>query len=491
MLHSGFSMGSGRREAIPVGGSTGSGFLASLDPVRHNDYRAHHDKSPTKPVIKNIHPLSASIRPPATSLNLKTPSLGSVFWSPSSSRLKTPSPASVFSSANRSHLKTPSRASVVWSTDSDHGTSVCQPNLVKIMEPPLQIGDLRRQKTLELQEKYEGDLKFKKVSLQDLEKWKRENLERDEEDEIRYEYNFFSQCLTIKCMPMPTHDSLQNYFVQNAFGSLVERVGLSRANKLVKVGSGTSFRGFPGDWSRSTEKQPDAYIMSKKKGTKFPSVVCEAGWAETEDELLEDARLWLLYTEGETKIVIIIAFAEIENKDAGETGGETVGGSGTGRKRNAETMMIDTIDESTDYDELVETLIRLNKESSLQKRLVNDVSAILHVYRTTKDKKDVTEVFGETLLPPPSAESEAPNKFEIELKDVLGDEVPDDRDATECIIFSLPELREFVEETLPHTELIRAHRRAEKLMRDAGVWEERETFAQYKRRRRGPGRASA
>ena len=436
--------------------------------MRHSDYRAHHDILLTEPVIKNIHPPSAIIKPPATSRNLKTPR------------------TSVFLSPDRSHLKTPSRGSVVCSADSDHGTAVFQPNLVKIMEPlaPLDIRNLKRQKTLELQEKCEGDLKFKRVSLQDLEQWKKENVELDEGDSIRYEYNFFSQCLTIKCMPMPTHDSLQNYFVQNAFGSLVERIGLSKANQLVKVGSGTTFKGFKGDWSRSTEKQPDAYLKLKVKDAKFPTIVCEAGWAETEDELLEDARLWLLCTEGETRIVIILAFSETNTKNTRKT--EDVGAA-KGRKRSAEKMATETIDESTDYDALVQTLNSLNQQSSLEQPLVRDLSAMLYVYRATEDKKDITKTFGATVLPPPSDKSKVPKKFKIALKDVLGD---DDRDAKECIIFSLPELREFITESLSDTEWIRAHGRAESLMREARVWEEKETFAQYKRRRRDPGKAS-
>ena len=42
----------------------------------------------------------------------------------------------------------------------------------------------------------------------------------------------------------------------------------------------------------------------------FPAVVCEIGWSEKHAALEDDARLWLLYTDRQTRLVIIVEFTE-------------------------------------------------------------------------------------------------------------------------------------------------------------------------------------
>ena len=46
------------------------------------------------------------------------------------------------------------------------------------------------------------------------------------------------------------------------------------------------------------------------KDSKLPAIVCEAGFSENWDKLMEDTRLWLLCTGGETKIVFVLSFTE-------------------------------------------------------------------------------------------------------------------------------------------------------------------------------------
>ncbi|KAG0131730.1 hypothetical protein HOY82DRAFT_559299, partial [Tuber indicum] len=133
----------------------------------------------------------------------------------------------------------------------------------------------------------EGDVRFQNVSDKELDNWISGNPELVEHKDFRYEYNFLSQQLIIKCMPTPTHNSLQYFFTQTVFGTFVEKVGLLKAQKLVTTGAGTSFAGFEGDWCGSTEKLPDAFIQLK--GSDFPVVVCEAGWAEKLEDLKTDA----------------------------------------------------------------------------------------------------------------------------------------------------------------------------------------------------------
>jgi len=45
-------------------------------------------------------------------------------------------------------------------------------------------------------------------------------------------------------------------------------------------------------------------------GADFPTVICEAGWSERLEALLDDARLWLLHTNGQTKAVVLVSFTE-------------------------------------------------------------------------------------------------------------------------------------------------------------------------------------
>ncbi|KAG0135037.1 hypothetical protein HOY82DRAFT_552768, partial [Tuber indicum] len=135
----------------------------------------------------------------------------------------------------------------------------------------------------------EGDVHFQNVSDKELCNWISENSELVEHKDFRYEYNFLSQRLIIKCMPTPTHDSLQYFFTQTVFGTFVEKVGLLKAQELVTTGAGTSFTGFEGDLCGSTEKLPDAFIQLE--GSDFPVVVCEAGWAEKLEDLKTDAKL--------------------------------------------------------------------------------------------------------------------------------------------------------------------------------------------------------
>ena len=42
----------------------------------------------------------------------------------------------------------------------------------------------------------------------------------------------------------------------------------------------------------------------------FPTIACEVGWSETHSELMDDVRLWLLYTMGQTRLVVVVKFTE-------------------------------------------------------------------------------------------------------------------------------------------------------------------------------------
>lgn len=99
---------------------------------------------------------------------------------------------------------------------------------------------------LEMRDRNEGTLRFRNVTNQIMSNWVDENSEALEHDDISYEYNFLSKSLNIRCMALPTHESLHIYFHREVLISLVERFGRRQAGRMAIVGgSGTSMRHFP------------------------------------------------------------------------------------------------------------------------------------------------------------------------------------------------------------------------------------------------------
>ncbi|KAG0134933.1 hypothetical protein HOY82DRAFT_537151 [Tuber indicum] len=112
--------------------------------------------------------------------------------------------------------------------------------------------------------------------------------ELTERDLLRHEYNFRSESLMIRCMPLPTPDSLS-----------------SQERNLATVGSGIRFTGDP---SGRSEKLSDAYVCLPR--AQFSTVVWEASSAEDHEQLVQDARLCLLRTSGQGGVVIVLSFQE-------------------------------------------------------------------------------------------------------------------------------------------------------------------------------------
>jgi len=160
----------------------------------------------------------------------------------------------------------------------------------------------------------------------------------------------------------------------------------------------------------------------------FPTVVCEAGWCEDHLTLTDDVRLWLLHTGGQTRLVVVILFkeshkmstSEVENKGSrvedGEPGVED-GGLGVVQEEEAENgelevegepevrgrelgdgaqnrvsiseeqMVIDSIDETTGFHDLIAKLLDLNRRENLKQPLVGDIHRMVQVYKTSQDKR--------------------------------------------------------------------------------------------------------
>ncbi|KAG0126291.1 hypothetical protein HOY82DRAFT_615489 [Tuber indicum] len=154
-----------------------------------------------------------------------------------------------------------------------------------------------------------------------------------------------------------------------------DRLGLlwpigSKARAMVAVRSGTTFSGFIGDGFGTSRKLSDAYIQLPEG--RFPTVICEAGWAESLEDLMQDARLWLLHTDGETRIVIVISFMEKNLRTA--VAFESLDPS-------CEST-VDTADSKQ-----TQQLFDLNQQSKLQHPLLRKILATLHIYKACEGVK--------------------------------------------------------------------------------------------------------
>ncbi|KAG0636817.1 hypothetical protein HOY80DRAFT_1024191 [Tuber brumale] len=401
----------------------------------------------------------------------------------------------------------------------------CQPHPVSVIKLPCGLRSLSLEEILRLQEAHEGLIEIVGISPEDVKTWEGEHPAVIENDEIRQEYNFLNERFVIKCGTLPTHEALPQFFSSCILSSLTERFGAKQTMSLVRIGTGMTFRNFTGDSCGRSKKVPDAYV--KLPAADFPTIVCEAGWSEDHLALMDDVKLWLLHTRGQTRLVIVISFteshktstSEVENKGSrvgddepgvedgglevgqeerpenGEPGvggepGMRDGGLGGGARNRVsiseEQMVIDSIDETTGFHDLIAKLLDLNHRGKLKKPLVGDLQGKVQVYKTSQDNKDITESFAATLLPRPTSQENGPIEFGIALEDLFGGSVPKGHKPRDEIMFNLEELAEFVTTSMIETEKHRGSDRAVKLLKGAGVWEERETWAQGKRRRLNP-----
>ncbi|PUU75201.1 hypothetical protein B9Z19DRAFT_1067613 [Tuber borchii] len=265
------------------------------------------------------------------------------------------------------------------------------------MKPAITLGELRQPRILELLETANEDLCCEHVSIKDFDSWTIENPELEENKHIRYEYNSFTERLIIKYMATATHDSLHYFFNQTFSSFLIGRIGLLKTSQLFSVGTGTTFEGFGGKWSGGSSKLPDAF--AKLQTTRLPAIVCESGFSESWDNLMEDARLWLLGTEGQTKIVVVLSFIENQLR------GNLVEDNTDTNSNTEEKTLIDSINKSTTQTNLAQLLEELNQRALLKKPLIGDLSATLHLFRATKDYTDIEEFFNATVFPLPVSDN--------------------------------------------------------------------------------------
>ncbi|KAG0634358.1 acetyl-CoA carboxylase [Tuber brumale] len=147
------------------------------------------------------------------------------------------------------------------------------------------------------------------------------------------------------------------------------------------------------------EENKHIHTFAKLKTTRFPGIICESGFSESWDNLMDDARLWLLGTEGQTKIVVVLSFMESQLR------GNQVEDTTDANSDTGEQTVIDSINQSTTQINLAQMLEQLNQRAKLKNPLIGDVSATLHLFRAMKDYTDIEEFSNSTVLPLPVSDS--------------------------------------------------------------------------------------
>lgn len=271
------------------------------------------------------------------------------------------------------------------------------------------------------------------------------------------------------------------------------------------------FTGFAGEYEGlGSRKAPDAYV--KVAGTDgFPSVVVESGWAESMEDLVKDARLWLLGTGGATKVCIVVHFLEEraarvpkpESDDDNDSpaaasddeDGDTVSASteatdpGPVDPFPEETALLASITSTTPLNTISSDLLALHRLQQLSQPLLRQFTASFHVYRANATLTGIRKVCTLTVLPAPLPDADSNQTFELSLQDLYGDAaVAEGVDPQRKVRFEMAELREDIADQVPAMEKMRSDARALAVMRQVRGGVGGETFSMGKKRGGGGNR---
>lgn len=280
-------------------------------------------------------------------------------------------------------------------------------------------------------------------------KWESLHPELQEADQVKYEYNSLTQKVVFKCLPTPIHDATQIHFLETVMSGFIG----TKARGKLRVGSGTEFIGFAGDYAYPSKKLPDAYVRVGDDPT-YPTVVAESGWSEDLTDLIQDARLWLIGSELRTSVVIIVAFTETKRSAAW--------------KRDSR-LELDLISSATQVKDLAKGLLELNRKGEISP-LLGTIKATFHVYRLNSQNSPY-ECYKEVVLPAPSNEytGDARPSFSLTMQDLFGlNPVPEDVDPEHKIVFNMDEFRKIISEQIPAIEHNRSIGRASMILESRG-----------------------
>lgn len=254
------------------------------------------------------------------------------------------------------------------------------------------------------------------------------------------------------------------------------------------------FYGFKGKYEDTlTRKSPDAYI-SVAGALEFPSLVVEVGWAESMEDLMDDARLWLLGTAGQTKVVIVVKFNEGSCDNVPSTSSSTSSGSEPDNAdgehstvSTKESLLLADVNSTTRLSILAEALRDLHLRGELEKPLLGDITATFHVFRCTTENT-VYEDFTTTVLPAPNSETNSPQTYALTLEDLYGGSpVPAGEDPHQQFMMDMDDFRRDVAYQIPKMEVKRSLERAKAILAKKGLWQNKATFAGAKKAKRKRG----
>jgi hypothetical protein len=116
---------------------------------------------------------------------------------------------------------------------------------------------------------------------------------------IRLDYDLISEKLIIKLVS-GEHDSAHRQFTA-MMTDHVRALGISRRD-LASRGAGREMRNNQRRKEPDDQFKPATRVMAEDR----PTLVIEAGWSESMNQLRNDAHYWLTKTNGEVKIVLLI-----------------------------------------------------------------------------------------------------------------------------------------------------------------------------------------
>ncbi|GFF80167.1 hypothetical protein IFM62136_10239 [Aspergillus lentulus] len=133
-------------------------------------------------------------------------------------------------------------------------------------------------------------------------------------DEARAKYYFEGDTLVVKSM-RPAHESLSE-FASCVYGQLAREIFTPEEWENVAMNSGPvrlygKIEGY-GKKPQSCVKIPDQAYVVTDPGTSrgFRTVIFEAAFSETYDDLIRDMRQWLLHSDGQVQLVVLANIKE-------------------------------------------------------------------------------------------------------------------------------------------------------------------------------------
>lgn len=233
------------------------------------------------------------------------------------------------------------------------------------------------------------------------------------------------------------------------------------------------------------------------------------------DDLMADARLWLLGTEGQTKVVIIVNFTEdkrghrspvlpAQNSGAATETEETdVEDTSTDTEEvhsdpgddaenlpepTEEQRLLSTITPTTSFSALAARILELHLRGALAMPLLGSITATFHVFRRTADT--IYQEFVTPVLPAPEPNSDQTQSYILTLADMYGDNpLPDGEDPNYAFVMDMDDFRRDIAYQVPDMEEKRSLDRAEAILKNLGFWQNKLTFAGAKKAKRKRGEA--